>query len=145
MKFKKACGPGETYDFPVKGCICLKAGDSIRCPVPPRQQCKNFRLDECNMCTCDENHNKKSFICTLKWCTWETFFKKNKKIFIHIYFVWVIHVKMFIHEKIRTFVSIKIIYIHSTSLCFIIIFNQRVCREMLIFFTLIIDDCLSVQ
>ena len=58
------------------------------------------------MCTCDENHNKKSFVCTLKWCSWAAFF--YFKIFIHIYFVWVIHVKIYIHKKkYRTFVSIK--------------------------------------
>ncbi|KAG5679585.1 hypothetical protein PVAND_009145 [Polypedilum vanderplanki] len=62
-----ACGVGEIYDYPVKGCVCVSPGNSIRCPVPPKNKCKNFPLDECNMCTCDEV-NKRSFTCTLKWC-----------------------------------------------------------------------------
>lgn len=63
-----ACGPGEVYDFPVKFCLCLPEGREIRCPVPPKHSCTDFRLDDCNMCVCDAD--KKSFTCELKWCLW---------------------------------------------------------------------------
>lgn len=63
-----ACGPGEIYDYPVRGCACQAPGNSIRCPVPPKQKCTDFRLDECNMCVCDDS--KKMFACSLKWCSW---------------------------------------------------------------------------
>lgn len=64
-----ACGPGEIYDYPVKGCVCLSPGNMIRCPVPPKHaRCSDFPLDECNMCTCELS--KKSFTCEVKWCSW---------------------------------------------------------------------------
>lgn len=68
LTLRLACGPGEIYDHPVRGCICVKPGNLIRCPVPPNKKCTDFRLDECNMCVCDAS--KKSFSCSLKWCSW---------------------------------------------------------------------------
>lgn len=74
-----ACGPGEIYDYPVKGCICVRPGNLIRCPVPPKQQClQDFRLDECNMCSCDAS--KKSFSCTLNWCSWARYTKTHTSV-----------------------------------------------------------------